>query len=362
MIDLRSDTVTQPTPEMRRAMAEAPVGDAVIDTDPTTERLERFTAELLGKESALFMPSGTMTNQIGIRLHCDRGSELICEADAHVYHYEQGAFAQLSGIVAHTIAGKGGVLTLDQLQGEIRPDNDHMVRTRLVCLENTHNRWGGLVLPQDEVVRLCEWATASGLKTHLDGARLWNAAAATGTEVAELAKPFDSVSVCFSKGLGAPVGSALVGERDFIREAKRARKLFGGGMRQSGILAAGALHALEHHRERLVVDHANAQSLADAACRSNALRLRGHDDNTNTNSGTGKRVGTNIVTLEIDPTWGDADEFRKRLLSEQVDCFAIGPQAVRLVTHLDVSSDQIEQACAALTRVASDSSTKSRPA
>ena len=201
-IDLRSDTVTRPTPAMRVAISEAEVGDAVIDIDPTVERLEQITAELLGKEAAVFMPSGSMTNQVAIRVHCDRGSEFICEADAHIYHYEQGAFAQLSGLVARTVAGDEGLLRLEQLAGLIRPDNDHMVRTRLVCLENTHNRWGGRIQDQQEVERVCQWAAENGLRRHLDGARLWNAAVATGRSERELCQPFDSVSVCFSKGLG----------------------------------------------------------------------------------------------------------------------------------------------------------------
>jgi threonine aldolase len=238
MIDLRSDTVTRPTAEMRRAMANALVGDGVIDIDPTVDQLERETAAVLGKEAALFMPSGTMTNQVGVRVHCDRGSEFLCEADCHIYHYEQGAFAQLSGLVAHTIAGDGGVLTVDHLIGTIRPINDHMVRTQLLCLENTHNRWGGRVIPQETIDAVCFWARENGLKTHLDGARIWNASAATGIDVARMVAPFDSVSVCFSKGLGAPVGSALVGTQEFINEARRARKLFGGGMRQACTIIA----------------------------------------------------------------------------------------------------------------------------
>ena len=211
-IDLRSDTVTKPTPQMRRAMADAEVGDAVIDVDPTVERLEALTAEILGKETAVFMPSGSMTNQIALRVHCGRSSEFLCEADCHIYHYEQGAFAQLSGLVAQTVAGDGGVLQVDQLKNLIRPENEHMVRTQLVCLENTHNRWGGRILPQKTVEEICDWARQNGLKRHLDGARLWNASVATGISPQKLVEPFDSVSVCFSKGLGAPVGSALAGD------------------------------------------------------------------------------------------------------------------------------------------------------
>ncbi|QDT02569.1 L-allo-threonine aldolase [Rubripirellula lacrimiformis] len=340
MIDLRSDTVTGPTPAMRQAIAGAVVGDAVIDVDPTVDRLEKMTAEILGKEAAVFMPSGSMTNQVGIRVHCDRGSEFLCEADCHIYHYEQGAFAQLSGLVAHTVAGTGGVLTVDQLRPHIRPVNDHMVRTRLVCLENTHNRWGGRIQPQENVLAICQWAAENDLRTHLDGARLWNAAVATGISESELAAPFDSVSVCFSKGLGAPVGSALAGSAAFIAEAKRTRKLFGGAMRQAGMIAAGAVHALEHHRARLADDHAAATRLGDACRQCESLSIRGD------------RVDTNIVVVEIDTAWGTADQMTKQLFQNGIDCFAIGPQAVRFVTHLDVSESEIESACRIIRTIA----------
>jgi threonine aldolase len=273
MIDLRSDTVTRPTPAMLQAMLQAEVGDDVIDVDPTVVRLQERTAELLGKEAAIFMPSGTMTNQIALRVHCRPGDEFLCEAECHIYNYEQGAFAQLSGLVARTIQGKLGVLHVDQLQGMIRPDNEHMVRTKLLCLENTHNRGGGSVFPQEQVIALCEWAHAQGVPCHLDGARLFNASVATGRSVRELSEPFDTVSVCFSKGLGAPIGSCLAGPKDFIQQARRARKLFGGAMRQVGFVAAGALFALEHHVDRLAEDHAHAQRLADAVRETRCLKL-----------------------------------------------------------------------------------------
>lgn len=333
MIDLRSDTVTKPTAAMRQAMAAAEVGDAVIDVDPTVDRLERMTADLLGKQEAVFMPSGSMTNQIALRTHCGRSSEFVCEVDSHIYNYEQGAFAQLSGLVARTLAGERGVLRVEQLRDVIRPENEHMVRTELVCIENTHNRWGGRIQPQDEVLRICKWADEGGLKKHLDGARLWNAAAATGLSERELAEPFDSVSVCFSKGLGAPVGSALAGSHKFIAEARRARKLFGGGMRQAGIIAAGAIHAIEHHRQRLVEDHDAAKQLADVCDSCQPLSVRGG------------RVDTNMVVLEIDPAWGTANQLVEALAQRDAHCFAISPQAIRFVTHLDISPQQIESAC-----------------
>ena len=342
-IDLRSDTVTKPTPQMRRAIADAEVGDAVIDVDPTVERLEALTAEILGKETAVFMPSGSMTNQIALRVHCGRSSEFLCEADCHIYHYEQGAFAQLSGLVAQTVAGDGGVLQVDQLKNLIRPENEHMVRTQLVCLENTHNRWGGRILPQKTVEEICHWAKQNGLKRHLDGARLWNASVATGISPQKLVEPFDSVSVCFSKGLGAPVGSALAGDHSFILEARRSRKLFGGGMRQAGIIAAGALHALEQHRDRLADDHNHAQRLREACESCGPLAIRGN------------RVDTNIVICEVDGSWTSADKLVVTLEKHGVRCLAIDPQAIRFVTHLDVDATQIEAACKIIQKITTTS-------
>ncbi|TWU42226.1 GntG family PLP-dependent aldolase [Novipirellula artificiosorum] len=339
-IDLRSDTVTQPTPAMRKAIAEAVLGDAVIDVDPTVQRLEERTAELLGKQAAVYMPSGSMTNQIALRVHCDRGSEFICEQDCHLYFYEQGAFAALSGLVAKTIQGQDGLLKREHLCGRVNAENDHCVRTRLLCLENTHNRLGGRILPQAGIVDSCHWAKQSGLATHLDGARLWNASVATGISEAELAEPFDSVSVCFSKGLGAPVGSVLAGSNDFVREARRARKLYGGAMRQAGIIAAGAVYALEHHRERLVEDHKHAKQLGDAFTSLPGFSIRGG------------HIDTNIVAIEIAPERGTAEQVVGKLAERGIRCFAIGPQAIRLVTHLDVGAEKIDRACQVIATLA----------
>jgi threonine aldolase len=339
-IDLRSDTVTRPTAAMRQAMAEAEVGDDVIERDPTCEALQRRVAEILGMEEALFMPSGTMSNQIGLRLHCKPGDEFLCEAGCHIYNYEQGAFAQLSGLVARTVEGQAGVLSVDQLRGLIRPENDHLVRTRLVCLENTHNRGAGKIQPYDQLVAICQWAREHGLRTHLDGARLWNAAAATGIPEAQWARHFDTVSVCFSKGLGAPVGSALAGPRELIREARRHRKLLGGGMRQAGVLAAAALYALEHHRQRLVEDHAHAQLLAEAVRQAEGLSLWPSD------------VETNIVIMRVDPLLGTAAQFVAELKTQGVLALAISPQQVRLVTHLDVTEAQCRRASEAILHTA----------
>ena len=292
-IDLRSDTVTRPTPGMRRAMAEAEVGDDVFGDDPTVKRLEARTAELLGKEAALFVPSGTMANQIGIGVHTQPGDELLCAATSHVYVWEAGGIARLSGVTARTFAGDGGLLSLDDLRDAIRPAEDvHYVRTRLVCLENTHNRGGGRVHPMAEIARIARWAREHGLAMHLDGARLMNAVVASGRPAHEWAQHFDTVSICFSKGLGAPIGSALAGSADHIRRARRLRKLFGGGMRQVGIIAAAALYALEHHVDRLKDDHAHARVLADAFAATDGFALE-----------TGP-VETNLVWVAVNPSVG----------------------------------------------------------
>lgn len=324
---------------MLQAMMTAPVGDDVIDIDPTVVQLQERTAELLGKEAAIFMPSGTMTNQIALRVHCSPGDEFLCEAECHIYNYEQGAFAQLSGLVARTIPGTCGVFDVTALDGMVRPVNEHMVRTRLLCLENTSNRGGGSIFPQAKVLSICEWAEHHGVLTHLDGARLFNASVASGLSPKQLSEPFDSVSVCFSKGLGAPVGSCLAGSREFIARSRRARKLFGGGMRQAGIIAAGALYALEHHVHRLEEDHVHAGLLAESVRSIAGLRL------------LGDTVETNIVIFKIDPDLGTAAEFAGKLLELGVQVLAFGPQSIRMVTHLDVDRSQIEAACAAIERV-----------
>jgi len=332
IVDLRSDTVTQPTAEMRAAMARAEVGDDVIDVDPTVERLQQKAAQLLGKEAAIFMPSGSMTNQIAIRIHCKPGDEFICEADCHVYNYEQAAFAQLNGVVAHTVQGRDGVLELSQLEGLVRPENDHMVRTRLVTIENTHNRGAGKIQPYEVVTEICHWARENGLRTHLDGARLFNAAVATNIDAATWAGHFDTVSICFSKGLGAPVGSALCGPAPMIREARRHRKLFGGGMRQAGIIAAGALYALDNHIDRLAEDHANAQTLAAAVRDANGLQL------------TTSSTETNMVIFRVDSALGSTEDFVARLRDRGVLTLMAARDKIRLVTHLDVSQADVLRA------------------
>lgn len=339
MIDLRSDTVTRPTPEMLQAMVTAPVGDDVIDIDPTVAALQELTAKVLGKEAAIFMPSGSMTNQIALRVHCSPGDEFLCEEYCHIYNYEQAAFAQLSALVARTIPGEYGVLEVDQLRNKIRPENEHMVRTRLLCLENTHNRGGGKIWPYQQLEDACTWARDNGLKTHLDGARLFNAVVATGIDAKTWSDNFDTVSVCFSKGLGAPVGSCLAGSKVDILKARRARKLFGGGMRQAGIIAAGALYGLQHNIERLSIDHNHARQLGEAVRDCDGLTL------------VPEIIETNIVIFNIAPQLGSSQVFLDKLQEKGVRAMGISPVQIRMVTHLDVSSQQISKACDAIREV-----------
>ena len=339
-IDLRSDTVTKPCPAMRRAMAEAEVGDDVIDIDPTVAELERRTAELLGKAAAIYMPSGTMTNQIALRVHCQPGDEFLCESECHIYNYEQGAFAQLSGLVARTLPGVDGILQPEQLLDVIRPSGNHMVRTRLVCLENTHNRGGGSIQPLETSDAICNWAHQNGLLTHLDGARLFNAVVATGISAARWSAQFDSISICLSKGLGAPVGSLLAGSVDFIQRARRARKLFGGGMRQVGILAAAGLYALENNVGRLAEDHEHARLLAEAIDAIPGLALQS------------PRIETNMVIFRIDPRLGTSSGLAAKIAQSGVGVMPFGPQLIRLVTHRDIDRRQTLRAGEVIRRAA----------
>ena len=339
-IDLRSDTVTKPTDAMRRAMAAAEVGDDVMGEDPTVRRLEERTAELLGMPAALFVPSGTMANQIAIGLHAKPGDELVCDAVSHVYLWEGGGISRLWGVTPRTVEPTSGLLGLDDLRGKIRPDDMHYPQTRLICLENTHNRRGGRVHPITAVAEVSGWARAHHLKMHLDGARLMNAVVASGIAADEWARYFDSASVCFSKGLGAPVGSALIGPSDFIAEARRVRKVLGGGMRQAGTIAAGALHALEHHVERLAEDHEHARILADAAAETPGLSLEAG------------RVETNLVWISVDPSLGTARAVADALKADGILVSALGPQVVRACTHLDVSRTDAERAAGALRELA----------
>ena len=330
-IDLASDTVTRPSAAMREAMATAEVGDDMFGEDPTVRELEETVAALLGKEAAIFVPSGTMSNQIGLRLHCRPGDEVLCDANCHILHYEQAGYAQLAGLAMQPILGEGGVLKLEQLEDKIRPDDVHFPVTRLVCLENTHNRGGGRVLPYEGVAEICHWAKQQGLARHLDGARLLNAVVASGIAATEWAQHFDTVSVCFSKGLGAPVGSALCGTAEAMRQARRHRKVLGGAMRQAGIIAAGALYAFRNNVDRLAEDHAKAQAIADAVRETEGLEL------------TYGQVDTNIVIFTVDAKLGTAEEFCARLAEQGVRMFDIGADRVRAVTHLDVSLAECEE-------------------
>jgi threonine aldolase len=321
--DLRSDTLTKPSLAMRTAMAAAEVGDDVYGEDPTVRRLETLVAQLLGKDSALFVPSGTMANQIALLVHTQRGDEVVVGEGTHCMNFEGGAAAAWSG-VQFAVVGRGGLFSTEELLRSIKPKADHLPRTALVVVENTHNLSGGRVFPHAECERLAEAAHTHGLALHMDGARLWNAAVATGMTPAALAAPFHTLSVCFSKGLGAPVGSAFVGSHEQVRAARRFRKMLGGAMRQSGILAAAAIHALDNNRERLALDH--------GAARAFAARLSGL---------AGVKVPpveTNIVLLELEEA--DATEVARRAAEQGVLLHAMGPHLLRAVTHLDISEQE----------------------
>jgi threonine aldolase len=327
-IDLRSDTVTRPTPAMRAAMAVAEVGDDVFGDDPSVNALQARIAALLGKEDALFMPSGTQSNLCGLMSHCQRGDEVLVGQGAHTYRYEGGGAAVLGSIQPQPLPQQAdGSIRLEDVEAHIKPDDAHFARSRLLALENT---WGGQVLPLSYIEAATALARRKGLATHLDGARLFNAAVASATPASEIARHFDSVSVCFSKGLGAPVGSALVGSREFIVRAHRIRKMLGGGMRQAGVLAAAALHALDHHIERLAEDHAHARALAEG--------LQGLP------GVTVQPPQTNILFVDIAPerAVGVVD----RLRAAGVLC--TGLYRLRFVTHLDVSGTDIARAVAVL--------------
>ena len=323
-IDLRSDTVTRPTAEMRRVMAAAEVGDDVYGEDPSVRALEERVAELLGKECALFVPSGTMSNQIALLVHTRPGDEVVIGEGAHCSWYESGAAAAWSG-VQFAVAGSGGLFDARELEQVIKPRAYYHPRTSLVTVENTHNRAGGRVFPLGTSNAVAACARNHGLSLHLDGARLWNARAKTGTSEREFAAPFDTVNVCFSKGLGAPVGSALAGSRDLIRQAHRFRKMLGGGMRQAGVLASAALFAVEHHRERLIEDHRAARAIAEALAGTVGAEI------------DLESVETNIVSVRL--ASAAAESVVSGALEAGVLLNATGPQSLRLVTHLDVSLD-----------------------
>jgi threonine aldolase len=326
-IDLRSDTVTRPTPEMREAMARAEVGDDVYLEDPTVNRLQELAAWMLGKEAALFVPSGTMGNQICVKLHTRPGVEVITEERAHIYNYEMGAMAVISGTLARPVRGEDGILDWPSIEAAIRPRSAYYVaQTGLVTLENSHNMAGGACMPFERMEDICARAHEAGLPVHLDGARIFNAALALGRDPAELARPFDSVMFCLSKGLSAPVGSMIVGSRDFIDRALPVRRLLGGGMRQVGVLAAAGIIALEKMTRRLAEDHENARMLARGLASIPGVKI------------DSERVQTNIVIFDISDTGTTTVELSTRLKEKGVLANGINAREMRMVTHKDVSS------------------------
>lgn len=339
IIDLRSDTVTKPTPEMRRAMFEAEVGDDVYGEDPTVNRLEAEAAALLGKEAALYVPSGTQGNQIAILTHTHRGAEVVAEAESHVFFYEVGGIAALSACQVRQVPGVNGAMDLDRVAAAIRPENIHFPHTALVCVENTHNRAGGCVVPQENIEAVAAAAHAKGVPVHMDGARIFNAAVAQGRKVSELVAPVDSVMFCVSKGLSAPVGSLVVGTRDFIARARQNRKLLGGGMRQAGILAAAGLVALHTMVDRLAEDHANARRLAQGLTQIPGLMV---DLET---------VQTNMVMCDLlDGQWSAA-AVAEAFAEAGVLANANGPRRIRFVTHKDVAAADIPEVLDRIERV-----------
>ncbi len=331
MIDLRSDTITKPTPEMRSAMANAAVGDDVFGEDPTVSELQNRVAQLCGKQAALFVPSGTMGNQIAINVHTQPGDEVICDYGCHIFNYEGGGPALLSGVQLHPLLGERGIIRVEQIKAVIRSKDHHFAQTRLIELENTHNRGGGSIFPLPEIWKIRRLADEHNLVMHLDGARLWNASVATGIVLKEWCQPFESVSLCFSKGLGAPVGSMLVGSKDFIDRAHRYRKVYGGGMRQIGILAAAALYALDFHIKRLADDHQRAQALAQTL---NELGATIDIDATQ----------TNIVIADFGNFSRSAFDIVADLRTNGLLALAVSKTRIRFVTHLDVSEKDISKA------------------
>ena len=332
VIDLRSDTVTQPDEGMRRAMAHAEVGDDVFGGDPTVNRLQDRIAELFGKEAALYTPSGTMANQIVFKTIARPGWDLVCERECHIANYEVAGPAQHAGLMVTLLDSERGFFTPEQLRAAIRPINEHCPLTKIVELENTHNRHGGTVCPIEHIEKLARVCREHDLHFHLDGARIWNAHIASGVPLAEYAKHFDTVSVCLSKGLGAPMGSLTLGGKEFIKEAHRIRKMFGGGLRQVGIVAAAGLYALDNNLTKLAQDHENAKTLAGGLNTIDGISV------------DMSRVETNIVIADLDESFLTPDEFCRRALDAGVWCVPFGARRVRFVTHLDVNAEDIDLA------------------
>lgn len=332
-IELRSDTFTRPTDGMRGAIAAAEVGDDMVGEDPTVNRLEARMAQLLGKEAAVFACSGTQSNQMAIWTHCGSGDEVLIEATGHIANFEAGAPAALTGCTVRRLPGDFGRLDLTHVEGQIRTGNLHFAPARLLCLENSTNIGGGKTYPLEQIERVCRWAHDNGLRTHLDGARLFNACAARGYRPDEVAAHFETVSICFSKGLGCPLGSILVGSQEHVARARRARKIFGGALRQAGIPAAACLYALDHHIERLAEDHKHARLFAERIAQLPGIRL------------DPQNVETNLVFFETDPQFATAAELSAALRERGVRLNpAAGKYRLRACTHLDVSEEQVLRA------------------
>lgn len=330
-IDLRSDTKTKPTPEMLQAMMTAELGDDMNAEDPTVNRLEAMICEMLGMEAAVFACSGTQSNQMGVRAHCLPGDELLIHELGHIAMFEGGGPAILSGVSCRTLSGEKGMLALENVRGKIRADDQHLCRTRLLCVENTTNAGGGHYYPLDQLTEICDWAHENGLKTHMDGARVFNATVAGGYSIAEVCKPLDTISICFSKGLGCPMGSILAGPKEEIAKARRSRKVFGGALRQAGIVAAACIYALENNIERLQEDHDNARFLAEQLAGIDGISINPAE------------TETNLVFFDITPEHGNAMQLSAALKELGVGIGAMGETRLRACTHLDITREQIEQ-------------------
>ncbi|TYS18680.1 low-specificity L-threonine aldolase [Rossellomorea vietnamensis] len=338
MIDLRSDTVTKPTKEMREAALNARVGDDVYGEDPAVNDLEQTAAKLLGKEAALFVTSGTQGNQIAVLTHCNPGNEVIMEAESHIFYYESGAISAFAGVQPRTLKGIRGAMDPLEVEGAIREDDQHFPETSLICIENTHNRTGGAIVPSSNMKEIYTIAQKNHIPVHVDGARLFNAASALGVPLTEFTQYCDTVQVCLSKGLGAPVGSIIAGSEAFIKKARKWRKRLGGGLRQAGIIAAPGLYALNHMRERLAEDHKNAVLLSEGLSSIPSLTIANN-------------VDTNIVVAEVSALGMTSAEFTSLLKKEGILTVTFGPSLVRFTTHLDVSKDDIEKTIAVVRKL-----------
>jgi len=339
IVELRSDTQTRPTAAMRQAMASAEVGDDQSGEDPTVNALEARMANLLGKEAAVFTCTATQANQMAVWSHCSRGEELLIDETGHLGNFEAGGPAVLSGVSVRRLRGVSGLLDVDLLDAAWRPPEAHFAPTRLVCVENSTNLGGGRTYPLDQLQRIRRWASDHDLLVHLDGARLFNACLARGYSPAQASEPADTVTICFSKGLGCPMGAILAGSADVIRRARRARTIFGGALRQAGIPAAACLYALEHHVERLAIDHQNARRFAEGIAKLKHIRI------------DLAAVETNLVFFEVGPEWGSAQDLARGLYARNVKLYDVGPQRLRACTHLDLDAAGVDRGVAVISEV-----------